>query len=45
MRQPKHPHTVLSNRQCKECGKQLKQNLVDKCPNANHCYKHRKKRG
>lgn len=35
-----HPHTVLSDRCCTKCGKRLKQNLIDRNPDADLCYKH-----
>jgi hypothetical protein len=33
---------ILSNRRCHfpDCPKRLKQNLVDRNPDAEHCYKH-----
>jgi len=32
-------HTVLSTHKCLRCGKSLKQNLINKRPLANLCYK------
>jgi hypothetical protein len=31
---------VLSDRKCEDCGKQLKQNLIDIHPDAKKCFKH-----
>ena len=39
MTNKKHTHLVLSNSNCKKCGRRLKQNLVDKNPDAKLCYK------
>lgn len=33
-----HSHTVKSNRRCAKCGKRLKQNLIDRNPDAELCY-------
>jgi hypothetical protein len=34
---------VLSNHTCKECSKYLKQNLIDRNPDAQYCFKHQMK--
>jgi len=38
MKNKKHDYKILSNKHCKTCGKPLKQNLVDKNPDADQCY-------
>jgi hypothetical protein len=42
----KHDFKVVSNIQCVEkgCETQLKQNLIDRNPDATRCYKHHMKR-
>jgi len=36
----KKPYNALSNKRCSVCGKRLKQNLIDRRPDAEYCYKH-----
>lgn len=38
MRKPKKDFRVLSNKFCIDCGQPLKQNLIDKNPNALRCW-------
>jgi len=35
----KHPYNVMSNVKCNSCGKKIKQNIIDRNPEAKHCYK------
>jgi hypothetical protein len=35
----KHPHTKLSSTKCLRCSKLIKQNLIDRKPDAGLCYK------
>jgi len=35
----KKDYKILSTKKCKVCGKFLKQNLIDKNPEAENCYK------
>lgn len=36
----KKNYKALSNKLCIDCGKRLKQNLIDRNPKADRCFKH-----